>query len=131
MEAAASVSCPQQDSHHRSTTSHPPLLLYRLPPYRFTFFIGQLFLTLLCALKWGTFLFFGGFVALMTLFVILCIPETKGVPIEELSEVIIHKHWLWSRVVAGAPLETVTEDEPGSSRDDLVAAKDQGLAKVV
>jgi hypothetical protein len=98
---------------------------------RFTFFIGQLFLTLLCALKWGTFLFFGGFVLLMTLFVILCIPETKGVPIEELSEVIIHKHWLWSRVVAGAPLETVSEDEPGSSGDDLAAAKDQGLAKVV
>jgi hypothetical protein len=66
----------------------------------------------------------------MTLFVILCIPETKGVPIEELSEVIIHKHWLWSRVVAGAPMETAPEDEP-SAGDDLAAAKDQGLAKVV
>ncbi|KAF6258883.1 glucose transporter, partial [Scenedesmus sp. NREL 46B-D3] len=91
----------------------------------FTFFIGQLFLTLLCALKWGTFLFFGGFVLLITLFVILCIPETKGVPIEELSETIVHKHWLWSRIVAGAPIE---ELEPGM---DALAAKHKGLAKVV
>ncbi|KAF6258859.1 sugar carrier protein A [Scenedesmus sp. NREL 46B-D3] len=93
--------------------------------FLFTFFIGQMFLTLLCALKWGTFLFFGGFVLLMTLFVIICIPETKGVPIEELSEAIIHKHWLWSRVVAGAPLE---EMEPAM---DALAATHQGLAKVV
>uniref|UniRef100_A0A383WEJ5 Major facilitator superfamily (MFS) profile domain-containing protein n=1 Tax=Tetradesmus obliquus TaxID=3088 RepID=A0A383WEJ5_TETOB len=99
--------------------------------FLFTFFIGQLFLTLLCALKWGTFLFFGGFVLLMTLFVILCVPETKGVPIEELSEVIIHKHWLWSRVVAGAPLETAPHEEPGSSLDDVAPGRDQGLAKVV
>jgi hypothetical protein len=98
------------------------------PSYRFTFFVGQLFLTLLCAFQWGTFLFFGGFVALMTLFVVLRIPETKGVPIEELSEVIIHKHWLWSRVVAGVPLETLAEEFDGST--DLVSAKEQGLAKV-
>jgi hypothetical protein len=37
----------------------------------------------------------------MTIFVILAVPETKGVPIEELSEVILNKHWLWSRVAAG------------------------------
>lgn len=28
--------------------------------FLFTFFIGQLFLTILCAMKWGTFLFFAG-----------------------------------------------------------------------
>jgi hypothetical protein len=32
-----------------------------------------------------------GFVLLMTLFVILCVPETKGVPIEELNEVVTQK----------------------------------------
>lgn len=32
-----------------------------------------------------------GFVLLMTIFVILCVPETKGVPIEELNEVIVQK----------------------------------------
>eukprot|EP00878_Enallax_costatus_P030584 GHUV01033323.1.p1 GENE.GHUV01033323.1~~GHUV01033323.1.p1 ORF type:complete len:122 (-),score=27.68 GHUV01033323.1:70-435(-) len=61
---------------------------------RFTFFIGQVFLTILCGLKWGTFLFFAGWVLIMTIFVILCIPETKGVPIEELSEVIVNHHWV-------------------------------------
>lgn len=107
----------------------------------FTFLIGQVFLSILCAMKWGTFLFFAGFVLIMTIFVILAVPETKvracgcmaaswfrlrcvraalvlnlarslllqqllqGVPIEEISEVIANKHWLWSRVVAGAPRE--------------------------
>eukprot|EP00775_Hariotina_reticulata_P001911 gene1911-2244_t len=54
-------------------------------------------------MKWGAFLFFAGFVVLMTIFVIIAVPETKGVPIEELSEVILNKHWLWSRVAARAP----------------------------
>jgi hypothetical protein len=73
----------------------------------------------------------------MTLFVIMCIPETKGVPIEELSELIVSKHWLWSRVVAGAPLETLDEEEMSSGsgscsdEDDLALAKIQGLAKAV
>jgi len=49
-------------------------------------------------------LFLVGWVLLMTVFVILAVPETKGVPIEELSEVIVNKHWLWSRVVNGAPV---------------------------
>eukprot|EP00775_Hariotina_reticulata_P009191 gene9191-9357_t len=80
----------------------------------FTFLIGQCFLTILCTMKWGTFLFFAGFVVLMTIFVIIAVPETKGVPIEELSEVILNKHWLWSRVAAGA---TRDEGEPDSFVD--------------
>jgi hypothetical protein len=43
----------------------------------FTFLIGQAFLSILCAMKWGTFLFFAGWVVIMTIFVILCVPETK------------------------------------------------------
>jgi hypothetical protein len=81
--------------------------------FMFTFLIGQCFLTILCTLKWGTFLFFAGFVVLMTIFVILAVPETKGVPIEELSEVILTKHWLWSRVAAG----TAPRDESDSFVD--------------
>lgn len=78
--------------------------------FMFTFLIGQAFLSILCAMKWGTFLFFAGWVVIMTIFVILCVPETKGVPIEELSEKIGNQHWLWSRVVAGAPREHVPID---------------------
>ena len=37
----------------------------------------QAFLSILCAMKWGTFLFFAGWVLIMTIFVILCVPETK------------------------------------------------------
>lgn len=79
--------------------------------FMFTFVIGQAFLSILCTMKWGTFLFFAGFVLLMTLFVLLCVPETKGVPIEELSEVIVNRHWLWSRVVAGAPRDDDEAEE--------------------
>ena len=57
---------------------------------------------MLCVMTWGVFIFFAGFVILMTLFIIFCVPETKGVPDEEMDELIIRKHWLWSRVVAGA-----------------------------
>jgi hypothetical protein len=46
---------------------------------------------MLCNLKNGTFFLFAGFVALMTLFVYFCVPETKGVPIEELNEIIMQK----------------------------------------
>lgn len=37
----------------------------------------QSFLSILCAMKWGTFLFFAGWVLIMTIFVIFCVPETK------------------------------------------------------
>lgn len=79
--------------------------------FMFTFLIGQAFLSILCAMKWGTFLFFAGWVVIMTIFVILCVPETKGVPIEELSEKIGNQHWLWSKVVAGAPRENTPFDK--------------------
>lgn len=69
----------------------------------FTFLIGQTFLTMLCSMQWGVFIMFAGFVVLMTTFVILCVPETNGVPVEEVDAVIVKKHWLWSKVVAGAP----------------------------
>eukprot|EP00798_Chlamydomonas_sp_ICE-L_P024848 gene24848-10505_t len=71
--------------------------------FLFTFLIGQTFLSMLCSLEWGVFLLFSGFVVLMTLFIIACVPETKGVPVEEVDVLVVKKHWLWSKVVAGAP----------------------------
>lgn len=47
------------------------------------------------------FFFFGGWVLMMTIFVILFVPETRQVPIEEVEEVRIGRHWFWSRIVAG------------------------------
>ncbi|XP_027151987.1 sugar transport protein 10-like [Coffea eugenioides] len=64
----------------------------------FTFIIGQLFLTMLCHLKFGLFFFFGGFVIMMTLFVYFFLPETKNVPIEEMNRVW-KAHWFWGKYI--------------------------------
>lgn len=73
----------------------------------FTFAIAQSFLSLLCSLKYGIFLFFAAWIAAMTGFVWVFLPETKGVPIEEMI-LQWRKHWFWKRIVP--PLE-----EPDSS----------------
>ena len=36
--------------------------------------------------QFGVFLFFAGCVMLNTLFAIICLPETKGVPVEKVEE---------------------------------------------
>ncbi|CAN6809115.1 sugar transport protein 7-like isoform X1 [Brassica napus] len=64
----------------------------------FTFFIAQAFLSLLCAFKFGIFLFFAGWVSVMTIFVYFLLPETKGVPIEEMT-LLWKKHWFWKKVL--------------------------------
>ncbi|CAL5207913.1 unnamed protein product [Lathyrus oleraceus] len=64
----------------------------------FTFIIAQVFLTMLCHLKFGLFFFFAGFVVIMTVFIALFLPETKNVPIEEMNRVW-KSHWFWTRFV--------------------------------
>ncbi|XP_030476923.1 sugar carrier protein C-like [Syzygium oleosum] len=70
----------------------------------FTFLIAQIFLTMLCHMKFGLFIFFAFFVALMTAFIYFFVPETKNIPIEEMSQVW-EKHWYWKKyvVVDGPP----------------------------
>eukprot|EP01018_Ginkgo_biloba_P015198 Gb_29275 [translate_table: standard] len=62
----------------------------------FTFVIAQAFLAMLCHLKYCIFLFFAVWVLIMTVFVYLLLPETKNVPIEEMSQVWMD-HWFWSK----------------------------------
>mmetsp|Transcript_28770 Transcript_28770/g.63386 ORF Transcript_28770/g.63386 Transcript_28770/m.63386 type:complete len:544 (+) Transcript_28770:163-1794(+) len=69
-----------------------------------SFLIGQSFNSMLCAMQYGVFLFFGMFVLIMTIFVTLCLPETKGVPIEEVDQ-LFAKHWLWGKVLAEEGIE--------------------------
>ncbi|KAK4479496.1 hypothetical protein RD792_015010 [Penstemon davidsonii] len=64
----------------------------------FTFIIGQTFLFLVCALKFGIFLFFAGWITIMTFFVYFFLPETKGVPIEEMI-FLWKRHWFWKRIM--------------------------------
>ncbi|GAV83957.1 Sugar_tr domain-containing protein, partial [Cephalotus follicularis] len=68
----------------------------------FTFIIAQSFLSLLCAFKFGIFLFFAGWVLVMTIFVCVFLPETKGVPIEEMI-LLWRRHWFWKKIVPGFP----------------------------
>lgn len=64
----------------------------------FTFIIGQVFLTMLCHMKFGLFFFFAAFVVMMTIFVFFFLPETKNVPIEEMNQVW-KKHWFWGKYI--------------------------------
>ncbi|CAI0429885.1 unnamed protein product, partial [Linum tenue] len=65
----------------------------------FTFVIAQAFLSMLCHFKFGIFLFFSGWVAVMSVFVFFLVPETKNVPIEEMTDKVWAQHWLWKRFV--------------------------------
>ncbi|XP_041024719.1 sugar carrier protein C [Juglans microcarpa x Juglans regia] len=65
----------------------------------FTFIVAQAFLAMLCHMKFGLFLFFAFFVMVMTVFVYFFLPETKGIPIEEMNRVW-KTHWYWSRFVS-------------------------------
>ncbi|KAK1571442.1 hypothetical protein Q3G72_017153 [Acer saccharum] len=62
----------------------------------FTFIVAQLFLTMLCHLKFGLFFFFAFFVAVMSVFIYFFLPGTKNIPIEEMSRVW-REHWFWKR----------------------------------
>lgn len=63
----------------------------------FTFVIAQGFLSMLCHFKFGIFLFFSGWVLIMSFFVLFLLPETKNIPIEEMTERVWKQHWLWKR----------------------------------
>nr|CAB3468056.1 unnamed protein product [Digitaria exilis] len=60
------------------------------------FVVAQAFLPLFCRLKFALFFVFAGLLAAMTLFVALFLPETKGVPIEDMAA-IWKAHWYWKR----------------------------------
>lgn len=68
----------------------------------FTFAIGQSLLTMLCVFEYGLFFFFAGWVFLMTVFVGLLMPETKGVPIEDIAP-LFRNHWIWKRLIPPKP----------------------------
>ena len=63
-----------------------------------TFAIAQAFLTMLCHLKWGVFVFFGGCIVFMSAFVYLLVPETKGIMLEDMAA-LWESHPVWRRVI--------------------------------
>ncbi|XVE49720.1 hypothetical protein DITRI_Ditri01bG0103700 [Diplodiscus trichospermus] len=64
----------------------------------FTFAIAQVFLSMLCHMKFGLFFFFAAFVVIMTIFIHFFLPETKYVPIEEMNKVW-KQHWFWEKYI--------------------------------
>jgi hypothetical protein len=63
-----------------------------------TFVQTQSFLPMLCAFKYATFAYYAAWVAVMTVFIALFLPETKGIPLESMGTVWV-KHWYWKRFV--------------------------------
>lgn len=62
----------------------------------FIFTTTQTLLVMLCHLKATMFLFFAGWVVIMTLFTYLLFPETKGVPLEDVAN-LWKQHPIWKR----------------------------------
>ncbi|XP_027359959.1 sugar transport protein 13 isoform X2 [Abrus precatorius] len=83
----------------------------------FTFVIAQAFLSMLCHFKFGIFLFFSGWVLIMSFFVLFLLPETKNIPIEEMTERVWKQHWFWKRFV---------EDDYDYAANDKVASVNNG-----
>ncbi|KAJ6911033.1 sugar transport protein 8-like [Populus alba x Populus x berolinensis] len=63
----------------------------------FTFVIAQAFLSTLCHLKAGIFFFFAAWIVVMGLFALFLLPETKGVPVDEMVDRVWKQHWFWKR----------------------------------
>ncbi|KMT04487.1 hypothetical protein BVRB_8g181530 [Beta vulgaris subsp. vulgaris] len=89
----------------------------------FTFVIAQIFLTMLCHLKFGLFLFFAFFVVVMSIFVYLFLPETKGVPIEEMS-IVWKNHWFWGKYIPDEDLpHGASTLEMGKNNNNVMPSK--------
>ncbi|PRW33669.1 H(+) hexose cotransporter 2 [Chlorella sorokiniana] len=82
--------------------------------FLFSFVLGQCFLSMLCAMEFGVFLFFAAMVFLMTVFVWFLVPETKGCPLEEVYTLYC-KHPIWSKVIGQKEVEAVMELEQRNS----------------
>ncbi|XP_047310655.1 sugar carrier protein C-like [Impatiens glandulifera] len=81
----------------------------------FTFLIAQVFLQMLCHMKFGLFIFFAFWVVVMTIFVYFFLPETKNIPIEEMV-IVWRQHWFWSRFIT-------EEDYPNNARNGVEMGK--------
>ncbi|CAL5066516.1 unnamed protein product [Urochloa decumbens] len=63
----------------------------------FTFLIAQAFLSMMCAMRAYIFFFFAAWIVAMGTFVLVLLPETKGVPIDEMVDRVWRRHWFWKR----------------------------------
>ncbi|WVZ90486.1 LOW QUALITY PROTEIN: hypothetical protein U9M48_036784 [Paspalum notatum var. saurae] len=77
----------------------------------------QLFAAMLCHMRFAVFLFYVDWLLLMVAFVVLFLPETKGVPLEAMRSVW-DRHWYWKRFAK--------EPKQGSSSQDSLTMANIG-----
>lgn len=63
----------------------------------FTFIIAQGFLSMMCNMRAYIFFFFAAWILVMGLFVLFFLPETKGIPIDEMTDRVWKNHPIWKR----------------------------------
>ncbi|KAI4380057.1 hypothetical protein MLD38_006286 [Melastoma candidum] len=65
-----------------------------------TFIIAQSFLSMLCHMKAGIFFFFAEWIVVMGIFTLSLLPETKGVPVDEMVDRVWSQHWFRKRYMS-------------------------------
>ncbi|KAJ4955676.1 hypothetical protein NE237_012459 [Protea cynaroides] len=69
-----------------------------------TFLVAQSFLSMLCTMQAGIFFFFAAWIVIMGVFALYLLPETKGIPVDDMVERVWKQHWYWKRYM--------TDDDP-------------------
>jgi len=90
--------------------------------FLFSFVIGQTFISMLCAMEWGVFLFFAGFVVIMSVFVYFFVVETRHVPVERVP-LLFARHHLWKKLMGAEATEEIENDFAAATQ----ASKDRAL----
>ncbi|KAK5830585.1 hypothetical protein E1A91_A05G095600v1 [Gossypium mustelinum] len=70
-----------------------------------TFIIAQAFLSMLCHMRAYIYFFFAAWLIVMSIFVMAMLPETKGVPLDEMVEKVWKKHWFWKSFFKSSDIE--------------------------
>uniref|UniRef100_J3NA33 Major facilitator superfamily (MFS) profile domain-containing protein n=1 Tax=Oryza brachyantha TaxID=4533 RepID=J3NA33_ORYBR len=89
-----------------------------------TFVFAQTFLSMLCRLRYTIFAFFSACVVVMSIFVLLFLPETKNVPIEEMTERVWKQHWFWKVFMASDETSSTNRSSSTAGRASEAAHSD-------
>jgi len=90
-----------------------------------SFIIGQTFVSMLCAMQWGVFLFFAGWVMIMTAFVIFFVPETRHVPVERVA-MLFAQHKIWKKFMGSHADDVISEFQTSAAAHKASALEDAG-----
>lgn len=92
-----------------------------------TFIIAQVFLSMLCSMKSALFFFFVCWLVVAFFFIIFYLPETKGIPMDEMVDRAWRKHWFWKSNFKEdeqpdknvKEIETVTTSKPEEEEKEI------------